>query len=86
MLLVSTSFDLHPVEKMWGWARKKLRKRDSADRSAGRPILGKIAYRQRVRSLLNSSAAQHEATKFSKRLHKTAPWSLMLRVQLSRVE
>ena len=64
--------DLNPVEKMWGWARKKLRKRDLADLSAGRRILGKTAYRQRIRSLLNSATAQHVAAKFFKRLHKTA--------------
>ena len=57
---------------MWGWARKKLRRRDLADLSAGRRILGKTAYRQRILSLLNSAAAQHVAAKFFKRLHKTA--------------
>ena len=70
--LPAKSPDLNPVEKMWGWMRKKLRKRDLADLSAGRRILGKTAYRQRVRSLLNSPAAQHVAKKFFKRLQKTA--------------
>ena len=70
--LPAKSPDLNPVEKMWGWARKKLRKRDLADLTAGRCILGKTAYRQRLRCLLNSAAAQHVASKFFKRLHKTA--------------
>ena len=64
--------DLNPVEKMWGWSRKKLRKRDLADLSAGRPLLGKTAYRQRVRCLLRNAAAQHVARKFFKNLHKVA--------------
>ena len=70
--LPAKSPDLNPVEKMWGWARKKLRKRDLVDLSAGRRILGKTAYRHRIRTLLNSAAAQRVATKFFKRLHKTA--------------
>ena len=64
--------DLNPVEKMWGWSRKKLRRRDLADLSAGRPLLGRTAYRQRVRCLLRSSAAQRVAGKFFKNLHKVA--------------
>ena len=63
--------DLSSVEKMWGWARKMLRKRDLADLSAGRRNLGKTIDRQRVRSLLNSAAAQHVAAKLFKRLLKT---------------
>ena len=66
------SLDLNPVEKMWGWARKKLRKRDLADLSSVRRTLGKTAYRQHVRSFLSSSATQQVATRFYKHLHKTA--------------
>ena len=68
----SKSLDLSPVEKMWGWARKKLRKRDLADLSAGRPLLGKTPYRQRVHLLLNSADATRLATKFFRHLHKVA--------------
>ena len=70
--LPAKSPDLNPVEKMWGWARKKLRKRGLADLTARHRILGKIAYRQRLRFLLNNAAAQHVASKFFKRPHKTA--------------
>ena len=44
--LPSKSPDLNPVEKMWGWARKKLRRMDLADLKARRPVLAKIAYRE----------------------------------------
>ena len=62
--LPATSPDVNPVEKMWGWAWKKLRKRGLADLSAGRRLSGKTAYRQRVRSLLNNPAAQQVASNF----------------------
>ena len=62
--IAAKSLDLNPIEKMWGWARKKLRKRGLADLTARHRILGKIAYRQRLRCLLNSAAAQHVASKF----------------------
>ena len=70
--LAAKPLNLNPVEKMWGWARKKLRKRELADLTAGRRIVGKTAYRQRLRCLLNNAAAQHVASKFFKRLRETA--------------
>ena len=68
----SKSPDLNPVKKMWGWARKRLRERDLADLSGGRPVLGKTTYRQRVRLLLNIADAKRVATKLFKHLHKVA--------------
>ena len=50
--------DLNPAEKMWGWVRKELRARDLRDFSAGVPVLGKAAYRDRIKRLLRSSRAQ----------------------------
>ena len=84
--LPATSPDVNPVEKMWGWAWKKLRKRGLADLSAGRRLLGKSAYRQRVRSLLNNPAAQEVASQFFSASTKLPLRSLRPRVQLSRGE
>ena len=43
--------DLNPIEKFWGWLRKVLRKADLADLNAGRPPLGKMALRARIRNI-----------------------------------
>ena len=56
--------DLNPVEKFWGWTRKRLHKMDLADLRAGRPVPGKTAYKQRVRRLLSSAIAQQKAKNF----------------------
>ena len=57
--------DLNPVEKMWGWIRKQLRKRDLLDMKKKRPVLGRIAYRMRIRRLIASRRAQNVAEKFA---------------------
>jgi hypothetical protein len=56
--------DLNPVEKMWGWARKRLHKMDLADLRAGIPVPGKTAYTLRVKRLLKSAAAQQVARNY----------------------
>ena len=58
--------DLNPVEKMWGWVRKQLRARDLRDFAQGVPVLGKVAYRERLRRLLRSSRAQAVAKNIAK--------------------
>ena len=62
--------DLNPVEKFWGWMRRELRKRDLADLWAKRPVPGKLAYKRRIRSMLESRRAQRVAKKFAASLKK----------------
>ena len=49
--------DLNPVEKMWGWIRRQMRAFDLEDLRNGRPVLGKTAYRARMKCLLRSARA-----------------------------
>ena len=53
--------DLNPIESFWGWLRQQLRLRDLQDLRAGRPALGKTAYKIRVKNLLRSKKAQEVA-------------------------
>ena len=62
--LPANSPDLNPVEKMWGWIRKRLRRMDLADFAAKRAVLGRTAYRERIRRLCRSEAAQTVAKNF----------------------
>ena len=62
--LPAKSPDLNPVEKMWGWIRKRLRRMDLADFAAKRAVLGRTAYRERIRRLCRSEAAQTVAKNF----------------------
>ena len=57
MHILAKSPDLNPVEKFWGWARKKLHKMDLADLRAGR----RIAYKERIKRLLIAANVQQEA-------------------------
>jgi transposase len=50
--------DLNPVEKFWAWLRKKLRALDLKDAVSKRAVLGKTAYRERVRRVLKSQKAR----------------------------
>ncbi len=59
--LPAKSPDLNPIEKFWAWLRKELRRRDFADLRAGRPALGKSAYRERVRLVCRTKKAQRVA-------------------------
>ena len=44
--------DLNPVEMFWAWLKKRLRKMDLDDLSAGRPPIAKFGLKQRVRALM----------------------------------
>ena len=63
--------DLNPVEKYWRWIRKKLRAMDLADALAKRPVLGKTAYRARVRRVIKSAKSQTVAGNYAKGLRAT---------------
>ena len=62
--LRAKSPDLNLVEKMWGWIRKRLRRMGLADLAAKRAVLGRTAYRERIRRLCRSEAAQTVAKNF----------------------
>ena len=57
--------DLNPVEKFWGWLRRQLRVKDLADLRAGRPPIGKLAFKARLRSICSSQRARTVATNFA---------------------
>ena len=46
----SRSPDLNPVERFWGWTRKRLRAMDLADLNKKRPPIGKTALKARVKT------------------------------------
>ena len=53
--------DLNPVEKYWGWLRKELRRLDMQDMVDKRPVLGKMAYKERIKNLCKSRRSQRVA-------------------------
>ena len=53
--------DLNPIESFWGWMRAQLRRRDLQDLRAGRPPLGKMAYKVRLTRFLKTRRAQDVA-------------------------
>ena len=62
--------DLNPIERFRSWLTKKLRSMDLADALKGRPVLGKTAYRERVRRVLKSQKAQAVAKNQANTLRK----------------
>ena len=62
--------DLNPVERFWGWLRKRLVARDRADLKAKRPPLTKTAFRARVAAICKTKHAQKVAKNFAKVLRK----------------
>ena len=62
--------DLNPIEKFWAWLRKALRRKDLADLVAGRPPLGKMAYRQRIQRMCRSAKAKQVSGNLCKGLRK----------------
>ena len=54
--------DLNPAEKYWSWLRWKLRALDLADALKKRPVLSKMAYKARVRSVCRSKRSQAVAS------------------------
>jgi len=63
--------DLNPIERFWGWLKAKLRKMDLADALKGRPVLGKTAFKARVRRVLSSKKAQLVASNHAKSFRAT---------------
>ena len=61
----------NPVEKYWAWIRKQMRAKDLADLVAGRPVLGRTAYKQRLQRLLRTAKAKEVAGNTMKNLRKT---------------
>ena len=61
VLIPPRSTDLNPVEKFWSWLRRKLRAMDLKDAVATPPVLGKMAYKRRLRSVCSSQQAQQVA-------------------------
>ena len=53
--------DLNSAEKFWSLPRRKLRAMDLKDAVAKRPVLGKMAYKRRVRSVCSPRQAQRVA-------------------------
>ena len=49
------------AEKFWAWLRNRLRQRDPEDLQAGRPALGKTAFKARVRAICRSQHARRVA-------------------------
>ena len=62
--------DLNPVERFWSRLRHKLRAMDLKDAVAERPVLGKMAYKSRVRSVCSSQQAQRVAMACARGLKK----------------
>ena len=62
--------DLNPVERFWSWLRRKLRAMDLKDAVAKRQVLGKMAYKKRVRSVCSSQQAQRVAKACTRGLKK----------------
>ena len=62
--------DLNPVERFWGWLKKKLKLMDLADAMKKRPVLGKTAYKVRVRNILKTKKAQTMAATYAKSFRK----------------
>jgi hypothetical protein len=63
--------DLNPVERFWGWVRKRLRAMDLADLTAGRRAVKKAALKARVRNLLKTQKAKEVGKSFVLSLRKT---------------
>jgi transposase len=70
--LPARSPDLNPVEKSWSWVRRRLRALDLADLVAKRPIVGRVAFKARVRRVLSSVRAKEVAAKCVRGLKKVA--------------
>ena len=63
--------DPNPVEMSWAGMRKKQRRMDLADLRKKRKPLGKLACNARMKSVLNSKAAQKVAKSFANRLRNS---------------
>ena len=62
--------DLNPVERFWAWLRTALRQLDLQDAVAKRPVLGKAAYKERIKRICKSKRAQRVAVNIAGGLKK----------------
>ena len=62
--------DLNPIEMFWNFVRKHLRRKDLADLRAGRPALGKMGVKTRLKAFLKTKRAQKAAANTFKSLKK----------------
>ena len=67
----ASSPDLNPVEQMWAWLRRELRRMDRDDLQAKRPAIDRTAFKARVRSLLATKKAARTASRIAGRYRKT---------------
>ena len=63
--------DLNPIERFWSYLRKRLNKLDLQDALKSRPWIGKLAYKTRIKNVLNSAYAQNAAKRIAKGYIKT---------------
>ena len=63
--------DFNPVEKYWGWLRKRLREKDLADLVAKRRPVQKTALKARVRAICRSLRGQRVAASYFAGLRST---------------
>ena len=63
---------LNPVEKFWSWLRREVKKKDLQDLVAGRPSIGKTAFKLRVQNIVSSMRAKRAAASCAGSLRKTA--------------
>ena len=68
--LPAKSPDLNPIEQFWAWLRNRLRKMDLNGFVKKRVALGKMAYKARVRAVLNSTTAKIIASRCYYNLQK----------------
>ena len=62
--------DLNPVELFWAWLRKRLRALDLRDAVNKTAVLGKTAYKERVRRVVKTQKAMTVAGRVTLRLRK----------------
>ena len=61
MHIPARSPDLNPIESVWGWLRRELRRRDLEDLRRKKPALNKAQYTQRVKEVLRTVKTQNVA-------------------------
>ena len=63
--------DLNPVERFWGWLRRRLLAMDLSDAVKKRPVLGKTAYAARIRRVVKTKKAQDVAKSYAESFKST---------------
>ena len=62
--------DLNPAERMWAWARRKLRDLDLADFKDGRKAVKKSGLKARIRALFRTQEAKVAAGNYVRGLRQ----------------